>query len=805
MLKILRNGFLLLAAGLSLSGYAKSSQRIYEIWEAEPAPNRGGDFNIKKAGGVPFDQDWEEWSYPIGNGYMGANLFGRVDTERIQITEKTMHNKGIYNGGGLTSFTELYLDFNHGEVQNYRRSLNLNEAIATVTYKKGGVQYTREYFMSYPDNVMVVRLAADQKRALSFVVRPEIPYLNKEDKRTGTVTAQKDLLTLSGCLPFFNINFEGQIKVLNEGGSLKADRANGTIAVRKADAVTLLIATGTNYRPGTHIFSSPNDKKLDVNLFPHDAVSGLIADAQAKGIDTLRQRHLKDYQNLFDRVAINLNSTVSPDPTHTLLDKYKAGEKNTWLEELMFQYGRYLLIASSREKTLPSALQGVWSQYHSTPWTGGYWHNINVQMNYWGACSANLSECFEAYIEYFKAYLPKAQEHARDFVNKRNPSRLAEGEGENGWIIGTSANAYNISGAGGGHSGPGTGGFTSKLLMEYYLFTQDKTFLEETGYPAMLSMSKFFSKALVPHGDLLLVEPSASPEQKVRKKEQLDKIKNPGHVDDRGNYTTVGCTFDQGFVWENHNDTLIMADALGKKDDFLKTIQGEITKLDPILIGTSGQIKEYREEQAYSDIGDPKHRHISHLCSLFPGTLINSSNDEWMQAARLTLDFRGNETTGWAMAHRMNCRARLKEGEKAYEVYQKFISERTVPNLWTLHPPFQIDGNFGTMAGVAEMLLQSHEAYIEPLPALPSAWKDGSFDGLVARGNFVFSANWENGKALSFEITSRSGGACRIKYPAVGSVQVIDSNGNVIKTTHASKNKITFATKKGETYRIAFH
>ncbi len=792
---------------LALTVQANSPRRIYEIWSPEPAPNRSGNFEKRSVGnGVPFDKDWEQWSYALGNGYMGANLFGRVDTERIQITEKTLHNKGIYSGGGLTSFAEIYLDFDHRDVKDYRRSLNLNEAIAYVSYEHNGVTYKREHFMSYPDNIMVIKLTADKKNALSFTVRPEIPYLNMKDQRTGRVVANGDLVTLSGSLPFFKINYEGQIKILNDGGTLKArnEKGGGSIAVSNADSVTLLIAAGTNYRLSDAIFSSPNHQKLNANLLPHKVVSALIANAHGKGFSALRKRHLTDYQNLFGRVTINLNARVSPDPTHILLEKYKKGERNTYLEELMFQYGRYLLIASSREKTLPSGLQGAWSQYHFAPWTGGYWHNINVQMNYWGVCSANLAECFEAYIAYFKAYYPTARQHARAYVKKFNPTRLAEAEGENGWIIGTSANAYNISGAGGGHSGPGTGGFTSKLLMEYYLFTQDKQFLAEVGYPAMLSMSRFFSKTLVPRGDLLLVKPSASPEQKVRKKEQLKKIENPGHVDDRGNYITTGCTFDQGFVWENHNDTLIMAEALGKEDKFLDTIRDEITKLDPILIGTSGQIKEYREEKAYSDIGDPRHRHISHLCTLYPGTLINSKRQEWMQAARKTLDLRGSRTTGWAMAHRMNCRARLKEGEKAHQIYQRFISERTVPNLWTLHPPFQIDGNFGAMAGVAEMLLQSHEEYIDVLPALPKAWSSGFFDGLVARGNFVLSSKWQDGQAQSITVTSRSGGECCISYPGIESVQVKDSNGAVIKTTSNEKGRIKFAATRGESYTVVF-
>jgi len=316
----------------------------------------------------------------------------------------------------------------------------------------------------------------------------------------------------------------------------------------------------------------------------------------------------------------------------------------------------------------------------------------------------------------------------------------------------------------------------------------------------MLSLCKFYSKALKPHGDLLLVEPSASPEQ-TAKPEQVKGM--PGHLKGR-NYITAGCTFDQGFVWETFSDTLAMADALGRKDPFLDTIREQITRLDPILIGADGQIKEYREEKSYSDIGEPHHRHISHLCPLYPGTLINSDHANWMQAASKTLDLRGNRTTGWAMAHRMNSRARLGEGEKAYEVYQRFIRERTVQNLWTLHPPFQIDGSLGTMAGVAEMLLQSHDDDIKVLPALPKAWNAGHFDGLVARGNFVISAKWKDGKATEVSILSRSGGECRIACPGLGAATVIDSGGNTVKVSRDVKDRIRFASATGERYTIEF-
>ena len=245
-----------------------------------------------------------------------------------------------------------------------------------------------------------------------------------------------------------------------------------------------------------------------------------------------------------------------------------------------------------------------------------------------------------------------------------------------------------------------------------------------------------------------------------------------------------------------------MADALDSEDPFLDTIREQVTKLDPILVGASGQIKEYREETNYSDIGSPTHRHISHLCPLYPGTMINSQKSEWMQAASKTLDLRGNKTTGWALAHRMNCRARLGEGDQAREAYEQFIRTRTATNLWALHPPFQIDGNLGTMAGVAEMLLQSHEGVIKVIPALPRVWSTGHFDGLVARGNFVISAKWKDGKATELSILSRSGGECRIAYPGIGKASLTDSSGNEIKVSGNGKDQIHFTPTVGETYTV---
>jgi alpha-L-fucosidase 2 len=265
---------------------------------------------------------------------------------------------------------------------------------------------------------------------------------------------------------------------------------------------------------------------------------------------------------------------------------------------------------------------------------------------------------------------------------------------------------------------------------------------------------------------------------------------------------TVGTTFDQGFVWETYNDLLKSAKILKIEDPFLETVSDQINKLDPILIGASGQIKEYREEEEYGDIGDPKHRHISHLCTIYPGTLITSGKPEWVKAASQTLDFRGNNTTGWAMAHRMNVRARTKEAEKAREVYSKFLRERTLPNLWTVHPPFQIDGNLGTMAGVAEMLVQSHEGFIELLPALPKAWETGSFDGLVARGNFEIAASWKNRNVTFFSIISGSGEQCTLKYPDIENARITDAVGDPVSFSKEGENMITFDTDKMGRYLV---
>lgn len=776
--------------------YASAQQKEYSLWYSKPAPNKGAE-NIVKSRGFPYDKDWERWSLPIGNGYMGACIFGRTDTERIQLTEKTFGVKGPYKKGGIGNFTEIYMeDIQHGQPLNYKRSLRLNDAISTVSYQYEGVNYTREYFANYPTNVIVVKLKADQPGKISFTLRPVLPYLHEYNDdgtgRTGKVSAQNDLITLTGEIQFFRLPYEAQIKVIPSGGHLKAmnDESgnNGTIRIQQADSVVLLINAQTAYQLKSSVFTASPENKFTGNEHPHRAVSQCIQKAADKGYEALRKEHIADHQSLFNRVNLRLCNEAPGIPTDSLLHEYQRGNESLYMDELLFQYGRYLLIASSRKGSLPPHLQGAWSQYEYAPWSGGYWHNINIQMNYWAAFNTNLAEVFIPYVEYNEAFRQSANEKAIGYIRKNNPGALSAISEENGWTIGTGANAFSIDSPG-GHSGPGTGGFTTKLFWDYYDFTRDEEILKKHSYPAMLGMAKFLSKTLKPTDEgYLLADPSSSPEQ----------------YHNGTTYQTKGCTFDQGMIWESFHDVLKAAAILKEQSPFLQSLKEQIGKLDAIQVGESGQIKEYREEKKYSDIGDPRHRHISHLCALYPGTLINAETPEWLKAATVTLNNRGDKSTGWGVAHRLNLWARVKDGDRAYSRYQLLLKKYMLENLWNMHPPFQIDGNLGGTAGVAEMLIQSHEGYINPLPALPTAWRDGSYEGLVARGNFVVSVFWKQGFMTQMNVLSRAGGDCVIQYNDIARFIVKDAKGKKVKTIKEDKNRIRFATQKGNTYYLNY-
>jgi len=735
----------------------------YELRYTKEAPFGHEDFSMFRHGKRVPDDGWEKWSLPIGNGYMGVNIFGRTETERLQITENSLCNPCVYDprypggNGGLNNFCELYLDFGHphDKVTAYQRSLSLSDAVARTEYTYGSVHYTREHFASYPDRVFVTRITADRKGALNLTVRPTIPYissylLGEGDGmgKTGEVSAAGNVITLSGEMEFYAIKYEGQVTVIPEGGTLTAREK--TVEIKDADSVLLLMAVGTNYKMERRVFLEKDPKrKLAPYPHPHEKVTAILENAKKYSFDELLKRHIEDYASLISRAEIDLGGKIPSVPTDVLVRNYQDGNRDLYLEELYFTYGRYLLIASSRPGTYPANLQGTWNRYNSAPWSSGYWHNINVQMNYWPAFNTNLNELFLPYMQYFDSYRPVAEHYADLYVKQFFPENLTE-KGTNGISIGTAAWLYRITGVAtppDGHSGPGTCAFTAKLFADYFAFSGDETHLGDIVYPANYGVAKLLSKTMEKQEDgTLLVKYSASPEQMHEGKY----------------YWTKGCAFDQQMAYECYRDTVMLAEKLGVEDDFIRKLKKDMEKLDPVVIGASGQVKEYREEEHYGDIGEYHHRHISHLVGLYPGTIINRNVPEWLRAAEYSLNERGDVSTGWSTAHKLNAWARLKNGKRAYDLLTMLLAKCTLPNLWDSHPPFQIDGNFGGTAGIAEMLMQSHEGYIHLLPALPEEWKNGSFTGLTARGGFAVSAVWENGEVRKIKAVSSVGGKLKI-------------------------------------------
>ena len=740
----------------------------YKLWYRDEVPFENEDSPEYT---MAPDDGWERWSLPIGNGYMGANIYGRKATERILVTENSMCNPYVRGKGGLNSFADLRIHFWHEGCENYIRYLDLNSAISGVEYIYNGIKYTRSYFTSYPDRVFVMKFEASKKNALSFEIETIIPYVKPYlyepgdgMGKTGQVLSQSnDSIILSGEMEYYKIAYEGQLKVISDGGTTESK--NGKITVKNASSAMVILAVGTNYCMDARVFTEPNPaKKLSHFPHPHNKVTEILKKASEKAYDLLLEEHLRDYKSLFNRVEFSISNEQCEIPTNLMLDEYKNGIQHPYLEELYFQYGRYLLISSSRPGTYPANLQGTWNKYDSSPWSSGYWHNINVQMNYWPAFNTNLAELFAPYIDYFNAYMPLAKSNADDYIKNVFPDRY-DGNGNNGWAIGTGAWLYTISGAElpyHGHSGPGTGGLTAKLFWEYYAFTQDNNTLKSLVFPALEGMALFLSKTLEKHGDKYLVKYSASPEQK-----------HNGEF-----HYTVGCAFDQQMVYETYYDLIQSADSMDKETKIVSTARQQVDHLDPVLIGKSGQVKEYREENNYGDIGEYHHRHISQLVGLYPGTCINSTKPETLNAAAVSLSERGNSTIGWSTAHRLNAWARIRNGNNAYLTYRNLLENCTFNNLWDAHPPFQIDGNFGGTAGVAEMLLQSHEGCIDIIQAIPDVWKTGYFKGLVARGNFVVNAWWKQGVITKLEILSRAGGGCRLRFPV--QAKILDANANEI-------------------------
>ncbi len=752
--------------------------KTYTLFYTKQTPLINDDLSLRDHRKCNIPEDgWERWSLPLGNGYMGINVFGRTDEERLLITENSLSNPCTYcddypgGAAGLSNFCSIYLDFGHKKTKNYRRSLNLNNALCKTEYEYSGIKYTREHFASYPDNAFVSRISADKSGSVSFGISCKIsldrPYLFKEGDGMGKsseIYTKNDMLIISGKMEYYNILFEGMLKVITDGGTVTYEK--NKITVKDSNSAVILFTCATNYQSDGKVFLEQDPKKkLDGFPHPHERVDSQIKKAAALSYDELFKRHTEDYGRLFGAADISFTEDCPDIPTDKLLKEYRKKNHRAFTEELIFQYGRYLLISSSRPGGRPANLQGIWNRYDSSPWSAGYWHNINVQMNYWPSFNTNLHECFLPYIEYYRAYKGLAKKHADEYIKNYFPENYSE---NNGIAIATAGWLYDMEPLPDpktGHSGAGTGAFTVKLFDDYYEFTKDLDFLTSTGFEALYEMSVLLSKILEKQADgTLLSKYSASPEQ--------------CHNDEY--YHTKGCAFDQQMIYQCWKDTIKAAERLKISDGFIEYLKNNIDRLSPVLIGKSGQIKEFREEKRYGDIGEKKHRHISHLVGLYPGDIITSVNEDHIKAAQITLNKRGDKSTGWSTAHKLNLWARTKNGARAYDLVKTAISKCMATNLWDLHPPFQIDGNFGFTAGVAEMLLQSHEGFIDVIPSIPEEWSNGGFRGLTARGGFTVDAVWKDGRVCNITVLSNAGEHLKIKT-AAGFTETDTEKGKVYK------------------------
>lgn len=788
----------------------------------------------KPAAEINKNDTWQEATLPIGNGILGANIYGGVNREQLSLNEETLWSGGRdannpddnYNGGnpreskvetynkianavlnggkydveqlagmwdgyanGYQPLGNLFIDFDNMPSKtpsDYLRTLNLEKGTSTVKYSDGGVDYERTFFASNPDNVIVAELKSSAPN-LSFKLS-----FNSDQNGKSTVSVTDDgyaILGNAGQISDNGLLHNTQIAVVPQDGTATAD--GDGIKVKDASVVRIYICAATDYKNTFY-----NDDKSISYYYRtgenaemlNNRVKNTVVSAVNKGYENVLNDHIRDYSDLYGRTEINLGQ-LNEYTTDSLLKKYQKNKINEsekrYLEVLLFQYGRYLLFSSSRENSqLPNNLQGIWNNMKSAPWNSDIHTNINEQMNYWLSGNCNLNECALPLVKYMASLAVPGHRTVEIYTGAKHglmahTQNTPFGFTAPGWVIST----WGWS--------PAAATWLMQNCYDYYEFSGDTETLRTLIYPMMKEQVLMYEELLVEKDGRMVMPIAQSPEMET---------------------ISAGNAYEQSLICQLYIDTVEAAKILGLDADLVPGWTTTMSKLKPLEIGKSGQIKEWYHEGKINSVNDTrKHRHLSNLLGLYPGSLFTS--DELIKAAKVSLNNKNfghtgtiaNPEGGWTYAQLMGSWARVKSGENAYFSISSMIKNRLYANLWDYHNhdkygAFQIDANLGYSAGMAEMLIQSWKDCIELLPAIPKDWNEGSFKGLCAEGNFTVDASWASGKITAVSITSGSGNDCRVK--AGSNAVVTTSDGTKVPATYAD-GVITFATQKGVTYNIS--